>query len=75
MISIKHIFDNKKLRTKINTLESENEKLKKIIKEDLLKEFLNFTQNKENENVYKEENKMLRAKIKDLKQQLKEKAK
>ena len=75
MISIKHILDNKKLRTQVNKLESENEKLKNIIKEDLLKEFLNFTQNKENENVYKEENKMLRAKIKDLKQQLKEKVK
>ena len=75
MKPIKYIIDNKKLRTQVNTLESENKKLQEIIKKDLLKEFLSFVQNKENGNVYKEENKMLRAKIKDLKQQLKEKAK
>ena len=75
MKPIKYFIDNKKLRIKVNTLEIENQKLKGIIEKDLLKEFLNFVQGKENANTYKEENKMLRAKIKDLKQQLKEKAK
>jgi len=69
------LLENKKMKRRMNTLESENIRLKGIIESELLKEFLSFVQNKENENTYKEENKMLRTKIKDLKQQLKEKAK
>ena len=53
-----------KLQHQINTLENENETLKNIIKEELYREFMEYTDIKEENDRLKETNKKLRNKIK-----------
>jgi FtsZ-binding cell division protein ZapB len=53
-----------KLQHQINTLENENETLKNIIKEELYREFIEYTDIKEENDRLKETNKKLRNKIK-----------
>lgn len=53
-----------KLQHQINTLENENETLKNIIKEELYREFMEYTDIKEKNDRLKETNKKLRNKIK-----------
>lgn len=53
-----------KLQHQINTLENENETLKNIIKEELYREFMEYTDIKEENDRLKETNKKLRKKIK-----------
>lgn len=53
-----------KLQHEINTLENENETLKNIIKEELYREFMEYTDIKEENDRLKETNKKLRNKIK-----------
>lgn len=67
------IFDNDKLKGKINTLENENDTLRKIMKDELWKAFINKLGEPEEIERLRTENKRLRAKINELKGLLNEK--
>lgn len=62
----------RKMRKRINTLETENEMLKNIIKDELYKSFMNKLNDSEADKRYKEDNVRLRKQIKVLKQIIKE---
>lgn len=66
------LFDIAKLKRKINTLENENEALKETIKNDLYAKFMNKLDNEIDLDRLKKENKKLRAKVKSLKDIIKE---
>ena len=59
-----------KMRRRINTLESENEVLKNTIKDELYKEFIQKLGEPEEIKRLREENKRLRLKIKDYKEEI-----
>lgn len=67
------IFDNYKLKGKINTLENENNTLREIMKDELWKAFINKLGEPEEIERLRTENKRLRAKINELKGLLNEK--
>ena len=76
-IKLNNIFEEKestkrKLRKKINTLETENEMLKNTIKDELYKIFMKKLAEPEESKRYKEDNIRLRKQIKVLKQIIKE---
>lgn len=76
-IKLNNIFEEKestkrKLRKKINTLETENEMLKNTIKDELYKAFMKKLNDSEADKRYKEDNIRLRKQIKVLKQIIKE---
>lgn len=62
----------RKMRKRINTLETENEMLKNTIKEELYKSFMKKLNEAEADKRYKEDNDRLRKQIKVLKQIIKE---
>ena len=62
----------RKMRKRINTLETENEMLKNTIKDELYKSFMNKLNDSEANKRYKEDNIRLRKQIKVLKQIIKE---
>lgn len=62
----------RKMRKRINTLETENEMLKDTIKDELYKSFMNKLNDSEADKRYKEDNVRLRKQIKVLKQIIKE---
>jgi len=62
----------RKMRKKINTLETENEMLKNTIKDELYKAFMKKLNDSEADKRYKEDNVRLRKQIKVLKQIIKE---
>ena len=66
------LFDIAKLSRRINTLENENETLKETIKDDLYTKFMNKLDNEVYLDRLKKENKKLRAKVKSLKDIIKE---
>ena len=66
------LFDIAKLNRRINTIENENETLKKTIKNDLYTKFMNKLDNEVDLDRLKKENKKLRAKFKSLKDIIKE---
>ena len=66
------LFDIAKLNRRINTLENENETLKETIKDDLYTKFMNKLDNEVYLDRLKKENKKLRAKVKSLKDIIKE---
>ena len=66
------LFDIAKLNRRINTLENENETLKETIKDDLYTKFMNKLNNEVDLDRLKKENKKLRAKVKSLKDIIKE---
>ena len=69
---VKYFFDIAKAQMKINSLENEIETLTNSIKDELYKEFLKkLGDSVENERL-KKENKILRKKIKTLKEIIKE---
>lgn len=67
------IFDNYKLKGKINDLENENNTLREIMKDELWKAFINKLGEPEEIERLRTENKRLRAKINELKGLLNEK--
>ena len=76
-IKLNHVFEEKestkrKMRKKINTLETENEVLKNAIKDELYKIFMKKLAEPEEAKRYKEDNIKLRKQIKVLKQIIKE---
>ena len=76
-IKLNHVFEEKepskrKMRKKINTLETENEMLKNTIKDELYKAFMKKLNDSEADKRYKEDNIRLRKQIKVLKQIIKE---
>ena len=76
-IKLNNVFEEKestkrKLRKKINILETENEMLKNIIKNELYKAFMKKLNDSEADKRYKEDNIRLRKQIKVLKQIIKE---
>ena len=62
----------RKMKKRINTLETENEMLKNIIKDELYKAFMKKLNDSESDKRYKEDNIRLRKQIKVLKQIIKE---
>ena len=79
-IKLNHVFEEKestkrKMRKKINTLETENEVLKNAIKDELYKIFMKKLAEPEEIKKYKEDNIRLRKQIKVLKQIIKEERK
>lgn len=66
-------FDVVALNMRNNALENENEILRTIIKEELYKDFINKLGEPDVLRKTKEENKRLRAKVKELRGQLNEK--
>ena len=69
---VKYFFDIAKAQMKINSLENEIETLNNSIKDELYKEFLKkLGETTENERL-KKENKILRKKVKTLKEIIKE---
>ena len=69
---VKYFFDIAKAQMKINSLENEIETLTNSIKDELYKEFLKkLGESTENERL-KKENKILRKKVKTLKEIIKE---
>lgn len=69
---VKYFFDIAKAQMKINSLENEIETLNNSIKDELYKEFLKkLGESTENERL-KKENKILRKKVKTLKEIIKE---
>ena len=62
----------RKMRKRINTLETENETLKNTIKDELYKIFMKKLSEPEEAKRYKEDNVRLRKQIKVLKQIIKE---
>ena len=76
-IKLNHIYQEKesskrKMRKRINSLETENEMLKNTIKDELYKEFMKKLSEPEQNKRYKEDNIRLRKQIKVLKQIIKE---
>lgn len=76
-IKLNHVFEEKestkrKLRKRINSLETENEMLKNTIKDELYKIFMKKLAEPEETKKYKEDNIRLRKQIKVLKQIIKE---
>ena len=76
-IKLNNVFEEKestkrKLRKKINTLETENEMLKNIIKDELYKAFMKKLNDSESDKRYKEDNIRLRKQIKILKEIIRE---
>lgn len=76
-IRLNHAFEEKesskrKMRKRINSLETENEMLKSTIKDELYKEFMKKLSEPEQNRRYKEDNIRLRKQIKVLKQIIKE---
>ena len=76
-IKFNNVFEEKeskkrKMRKRINTLETENEMLKSTIKDELYKEFMKKLSEPEENKRYKEDNIRLRKQIKVLKQIIKE---
>lgn len=76
-IKLNHVFEEKestkrKLRKRINSLETENEMLKNTIKDELYKIFMKKLAEPEEAKRYKEDNIRLRKQIKVLKQIIKE---
>lgn len=59
-----------KMRRRINTLEAENESLKNTIKDELYKEFMKKLGEPDENKRLREENKRLRLKIKDYKEEI-----
>ena len=66
------IIDKIKLNLKINTLQNEIDTLQETIKEDLLSKFMSKLNDEEELNRLRNENKRLRAKVKSLKEIIKE---
>lgn len=76
-IKLNHIYQEKesskrKMRKRINSLETENETLRNTIKDELYKEFMKKLSEPEENRRYKEDNIRLRKQIKLLKQIIKE---
>ena len=76
-IVLNNVFKEKestkrKMRKRINSLETENEMLKNIIKNELYKAFMKKLNDSEADKRYKEDNIRLRKQIKVLKQIIKE---
>lgn len=76
-IKLNHVYQEKesskrKMRKRINSLETENEMLKNTIKDELYKEFMKKLSEPEQNKRYKEDNIRLRKQIKVLKQIIKE---
>ena len=65
-------LSKRKMRKRINTLETENEMLKNTIKDELYKSFMHKLNDSEADKRYKEDNVRLRKQIKVLKQIIKE---
>lgn len=66
------ILDKIKLNLKINTLQNEIDTLQETIKEDLLSKFMSKLNDEAELNRLRNENKRLRAKVKSLKEIIKE---
>lgn len=66
------IIDRIKLNLKINTLQNEIDTLQETIKEDLLSKFMSKLNDEAELNRLRNENKRLRAKVKSLKEIIKE---
>lgn len=66
------IVDKIKLNLKINTLQNEIDTLQETIKEDLLSKFMSKLNDEAELNRLRNENKRLRAKVKSLKEIIKE---
>ena len=66
------IIDKIKLNLKINTLQNEIDTLQETIKEDLLNKFMSKLNDEAELNRLRNENKRLRAKVKSLKEIIKE---
>ena len=66
------IIDKIKLNLKINTLQNEIDTLQETIKEDLLSKFMSKLNDEAELNRLRNENKRLRAKVKSLKEIIKE---
>ena len=66
------IVDKIKLNLKINTLQNEIDTLQETIKEDLLSKFMSKLNDEAELNRLRNENKRLRAKVKPLKEIIKE---
>lgn len=66
------IIDKIKLNLKINTLQNEIDTLRETIKEDLLSKFMSKLNDEAELNRLRNENKRLRAKVKSLKEIIKE---
>lgn len=66
------IIDKIKLNLKINTLQNEIDTLQETIKEDLLSKFMSKLNDEAELNRLRNENKRLRAKVKSLKEIMKE---
>lgn len=62
----------RKMKKRINTLETENEMLKNIIKDELYKAFMKKLNDSESDKRYKEDNIRLRKQIKILKEIIRE---
>ena len=62
----------RKMKKRINTLETENEMLKNIIKDELYKSFMKKLNDSESDKRYKEDNIRLRKQIKILKEIIRE---
>lgn len=71
LIPVKEKLPSKiKMRRRINTLEMENEVLKNTIKDELYKEFMKKLGEPEENKRLRKENKKLRLKIKDYKEEI-----
>lgn len=66
------IIDKIKLNLKINTLQNEIDTLQETIKDDLLSKFMSKLNDEAELNRLRNENKRLRAKVKSLKEIIKE---
>ena len=66
------IIDKIKLNLKINTLQNEIDTLQETIKEDLLSKFMSKLNDEAELNRLRNENKRLRAKVKSLKEIIKD---
>lgn len=66
------IIDKIKLNLKINTLQNEIDTLQETIKEDLLSKFMSKLNDEAELNRLRNENRRLRAKVKSLKEIIKE---
>lgn len=76
-IKLNHNYQEKeskkrKMKKRINTLETENEMLKNIIKDELYKAFMKKLNDSESDKRYKEDNIRLRKQIKILKEIIRE---
>ena len=67
------LFDNYKLKERLNTLENENDTLREIIKDEMWKAFIDKLGEPETMKRLRSENKRLREKVNELKGLLNEK--